>query len=170
MSPALEIFIKLMLAIVFFGLLAFIFYLLGRSQKKAVRQAAEHARVKGLHVTEGIIPYWESYWAKKAPRSSNKCTEYSIKHTLQKSSRWAFLQREEKSGNEFPYGWTLIVEEGQAPDRLRAALMKIATEWTEEYLEFVSTPEKVSAYCLCGGAELADRLYGYLHELSAVTD
>ena len=137
---------------------------------ESVKKARARAQSKGLNVVNAVIPYWDNYWAQKARGSDNRCTEYSLNHAFPKATHWAFLQREEKSGNEFPYGWTLVVEEGQVPDRLKVALMKIANEWTEEYLEFVSTPEKVSAYCLSGGVELADKLYSYLKELSAVTD
>ena len=137
---------------------------------KAVKAARAHALSKGLIVREAAIPYWDSYWAKKARGSSSKCTEYSLNHAFPKTTHWAFLQREEKSGNEFPNGWCLVVEKGQIPARLKVTLHKIAKEWTEEYLEFESTPVKISAFCLSGGVGLVDKLFLYLKELSAVTD
>jgi hypothetical protein len=99
-----------------------------------------------------------------------KTTAYSVARRTRTSLFWELLQRphraEDKTG--FPKGWELLVRKGIMPPALRDALLTIAAEWRDEYLEFEGNPDWISAYWEeHGGKPVADRIAKYLKDLEA---
>ncbi len=96
------------------------------------------------------------------------CISYSIRRSSRSPRRWSFLQRDAASGAQYANGWLYQSAEGLPPAALHASLREIATQWTEEYLEFEATPDTLSAFCEeWGGRENAARIGAWLDKLDA---
>lgn len=120
---------------------------------------------------ERDIPYFES---RKGPvkLKLGRCMKYSLKRaSMEQAVTWSFLQRSEKEGAQFPNNW-LFASPASAPSPpLRRVLDQIAKEWREEYLEFEGNEKEVSAFWEeWGGAEVANKIYQYLLQLSTITN
>lgn len=96
-----------------------------------------------------------------------ECVRYSIPRSGGRSpSQWSFLQRG-KGTDGYPNGWQFLSDAGPPSTGLKEILMKIAVEWTEEFLEFDADPNRVSAYWEeWGGEKQAAKVIGYLENLA----
>ena len=100
----------------------------------------------------------------------HNCVRYSIGRIGPAGGpAWAFLQREEATDDRFPHGWTFEGSPSALQAPLREALEWIASEWTEELLEFEadSHGELHAFWEEWGGVEQAARVIGYLEAIRA---
>ena len=82
--------------------------------------------------------------------------------------RWSFLQRDKATGAQYPHGWMYSSLDGPPPEALQAVLAAIATDWTEEYLEFEADDGAVKAFWEeWGGVELVATIDNWLRQLEA---
>lgn len=169
MGSASLAFVLLLLIAVLFGVFL---YFTGRSMDKSTKEAKDHVIALGLIPIEmeRDVPYFYTRYGKPKIRREMD-TGYCLQHKSPKTGRWSFLQRQIRKGAEYPNGWTLDVKGGTVPDGLRRVLHTIAHEWEDEYLEFEFYPEKVCAFWReWGGAEVAQRIYHYLREISEAAE
>ena len=166
----MERFVWLLSVTLILGGLTFGFFrFLDRRLAKGAKEARDHAIKTGLIVekVQREVPFFTSNF-RKPELKRELATTYCLRHAVTKAARWSFLQRETRDGAKFPHGWELVIEHGKISQELEKALMDIAEEWDEEYLEFEFYPDRV---CACweewGGAKQAKRVRGYLERIAS---
>ena len=93
------------------------------------------------------------------------CVRYSLPRHGGHAA-WSLLQRTERDGAQLPNDYLL---QGEAPDALRQALTKLATEFSEEYFEFEGTTTDVAVYWEeWGGASRVQQIQQVLQSLAGL--
>ena len=134
---------------------------------------AKEARAEALRrgvLVEALgreVPIYHSHSSGFSHLERQECIRYSVaRHASEPPTRWSFLQRDKVNGAQYENGWLFKSAEGQPAAGLEAVLIGIASEWTEEYLEFEADPTSVHAYWgEWGGAETAGVIINWLHAL-----
>jgi hypothetical protein len=96
-----------------------------------------------------------------------KCARYRLPNHAPGAPRFELLQRAGTEDGELAPGWQLVVHGGQVPAALRAELVRISKEWTEDFLELEGDDQGICAYWNEGRGQTAVwQVHGYLKAIA----
>jgi hypothetical protein len=178
MSPnfiLLILFVSLLLISVFFVLPRLLARL---TNQKGTRDEAIKLGLFVEEVQEGAPTFSEDEHPIR-PIKDEHIYRYSLKRIKDTPTHWSILPRLMMKDVQYPEHWImsegvryppemwfLLVKDGNPSDCLIRFVRHLASEWTEEYLEFEGTPTEVRAYWHeWGGEQQAKVIYEYLTTL-----
>jgi hypothetical protein len=126
---------------------------------------------RGLAIVEEVraAPFFDR--ANRLTLERHRCVGYALPRTTPASpAGWAFLQRDESSGAQYPSGWMFQSAGGAATPWLDTVLRAIADTWTEEFLEFEADRGRIVAFWgEWGGSQRVEQIDGWSRALDAST-
>ena len=134
------------------------------------KEARTEALRRGVLVeaVEREIPIFHRHSIRFSHLERAECIRYSMpRQDPGRPNRWSFLQRDTASGAQYENGWRFESPEGPPGAFLEGVLIRIANEWSEEYLEFEADSTSVHAYWNeFGGSETAGLIVDWLEALA----